>query len=100
MQVDLKGIPILVMNLVLKRHPLAIHYVRQQMIDPKMCTRSRHTSTSSAMANDYDDDDDDDSYLYQSMELPDDFIPGNDSDSDTHSNSYEQSMPMEFFTKL
>ena len=33
-QTDLKGLPIFIMNHVLKRHPLALHYVRRQLTDP------------------------------------------------------------------
>ena len=33
-QTDLKGLPIFIMNYVLKRHPLALHYVRRQLTDP------------------------------------------------------------------
>ena len=34
-QTDLKGLPIFMMNHVLKRHPLALHYVRRQLTDPR-----------------------------------------------------------------
>lgn len=33
-QTDLKGLPIFIMNHVLKRHPLALHYVRRQLTYP------------------------------------------------------------------
>ena len=34
-QMDLKGIPAFIMNQVLKRHPLALHYIRIQLTDPR-----------------------------------------------------------------
>lgn len=99
LQVDLKGIPIFVMNLVLRRHPFAVHFIRQQMIAPSeqsaASVRPRRLSSVSS-------DDDDDWSLYQSLDLPDDFVPNadHDSSSEEYGTSYEQSMPMEYFTKL
>lgn len=37
-QTDLKGIPVFMMNHVLKRHPLALFYVRRQLTDPEWST--------------------------------------------------------------
>ena len=105
-QVDLKGIPTFVMNLVLKRHPLAVHYVRQQLINPKdlvsQQSRLRLPSSSSSTLS-ADDQDIDDTHIFMSMELPEDFVPsGYDSEdsNDMCSSSFEQSMPIEHFTKL
>ena len=33
LQTDLKGLPVFMMNHVLKRHPLALHYVRRHLTD-------------------------------------------------------------------
>ena len=108
LQVDLKGLPIFVMNLVLRRHPLAVYYVRRQMIDPNQPSTAdsgRHRSTSSVerSLSLTSDEEFDDTYIFQSMELPEDFVPsGYDSDAsdNVYSCSYEQSMPIEHFTKL
>ena len=91
----MKGIPIFVMNLVLKRHPLAVHFVRQQMINP-----SKKAAANLTTPSDYDDDDDDDGWSsHWSLDLPEDFVPTADSNSSTE-DCFEQSMPIEHFTKL
>ena len=33
-QTDLKGLPVFMMNHVLKRHPLALYYIRRQLTEP------------------------------------------------------------------
>lgn len=97
-QVDLKGIPIFIMNMIIKRHPLAVHFVRRQMIDPSGTARPRCSSSATRSS----DDSDDDWSLYQSIDLPDDFVPNDDRNSSSEENgtAFEQSMPMEHFTKL
>ena len=51
LQTDLKGLPPLIMNHVLKRHPLALRCIRRQLEEvPRDATP-------------YSDDDDDDDYL-------------------------------------
>lgn len=47
-QTDLKGLPIFIMNHVLKRHPLALHYVRRQLTDPYAVSRNFSSNHDSA----------------------------------------------------
>ena len=103
-QVDLKGLPVFVMNLVLKRHPLAIHFVRQQMINPSSA-RARHPSDSVAEALGSEEERDDVESTSHHFDLPDDFVPDSRNSSSSRVSEeygclYEQSMPIEHFTKL
>lgn len=36
MQFDAKGLPSIIMNQILKRHPLALRYIRQQFVQPRI----------------------------------------------------------------
>lgn len=85
------------MNLVLRRHPLAVHFVRQQMIN-----QSKKAAVNVMTPSNHDDDDDDGWSLHWSLDLPDDFVPIADSNSSSedYGTYFEQSMPMEHFTKL
>ena len=39
-QTDLKGLPAFIMNQALKRHPLALHYMRTQLINMPVAHKS------------------------------------------------------------
>ena len=93
----MKGIPVFVMNVVLKRHPLSIFYIRKQLetTAPALPVAKRKGQRFSDTSDTTSDEED----LFGQavdLELPDDFIPG---DSNDLCSSYEQSMPMEHFTK-
>lgn len=84
LQIDLKGLPIFIMNLVLKRHPYAVHYIRRQLIDPSLNKKPKELTRSGDSS--------------QSPDLPEDFAP--ESNDSGLSDSYEQSIPIEHFLKL
>ncbi len=99
-QVDLKGIPIFVMNLVLKRHPLAVYYVRRQMVDPLIVGGFRSRCSSSVST--FSEDEDGERYLdHGSLADIDDYALDSCSEdgSDSQSQSFEESMPIEYFTQ-
>lgn len=85
------------MNMVLKRHPLAVHFVRRQMIAPSRPAANPRPRSGSQSR---DDEEEEDCSSHQSIDLPDDFVPRPKSSCEEYGTSYEQSMPMEHFTKL
>lgn len=92
------------MNLVLKRHPFAVYYIRRQMVDPSL---AGHRSRCNSSISHFSEEEDTEGYLdHRSLDidLPDDFVPNSFSEEEEDSDSqcgrsFEQSMPMEFFTQ-
>ncbi len=86
-----------VMNLVLKRHPLAIHYIRTQMIDSGRYGAARKEiqprDSVSSMGDDEDLGDSIEHFIIESLDRNN----GSNSDTCTY---YEESIPIEHFTKI
>jgi len=78
---------------VLKRQPLAIYYVRRQMMVVGMAGSSRPRQSS-----EHSESDDEDFVILESLELPDDFVPESSGDRDKDK-LYEQEVPVEHFVR-
>lgn len=87
----MKGLPTFLSDLVVKRYPLAIHYLRTQM----MVHKEKRTRTQSEVSSECEEEE---LLLFNSMDLPDDFIPESTGDSKEEQH-YEQTVPIECFIR-